>query len=55
MGEITHHQQVRLFEITYSDYVADARSFYIKHKRPNAIPWERMDEKLREVFVDMKY
>lgn len=55
IGEITAHQQVKLFEIIYPHYVSDAIRFYNKYKQHDAAPWEKLHQVLRDVFIDMKY
>lgn len=53
--EITESEQLRLFEIVYVDYVYDSIRFYNKYKSHRAILWEKLDQRLKDVFVDMKY
>lgn len=60
VGEITHHQQVRLFELIYPRYVSLARHYYLKHTKKlqmvqKAVSWEEMDKKIKDVYVDIVY
>lgn len=55
IGEITESQQLTLFNRVYRDYLKDAIRFYNQYKNPGAVSWEKMDYRLRDVFVDMKY
>lgn len=57
VGEITHLQQVRLFEISYrvkSDY---ARGLYLRQSKEleNSLPWDKIDPIIKDVFVDTLY
>lgn len=53
--DITKIQQLRLFELTYKDYVKDSIRFYNKYKTKDSISWEKLHQILKDVFVDMKY
>jgi len=55
IGEITETQQLQLFENIYPEYASDSRSFYNRHKKTTAISWDKMDSKIKDVFIDMKY
>lgn len=60
VGEITHQQQIQLFEIVYPRYVSLAKSYYIKYTQklqviPDAISWEAMDQKIKDVYIDIVY
>ncbi|MDQ9205885.1 hypothetical protein QBS70_16405 [Cronobacter sakazakii] len=56
VGEITHQQQIRLFEIAYQEKVIYAKGVYDRHARhlniPNALPWSRIDTVIRDTFID---
>ncbi|EOI5759202.1 peptidoglycan-binding protein [Cronobacter turicensis] len=56
VGEITHQQQIRLFEIAYQEQVIYAKGVYDRHVRrlniPNALPWSRIDTMIRDTFID---
>lgn len=53
--DITEIQQLRLFELTYKDYVSDSIRFYNKYRKQDSIAWENLHPILKDVFVDMKY
>ncbi|SER25536.1 toxin homologue of phage lysozyme [Rosenbergiella nectarea] len=53
--EITEIQQLRLFENTYPKYVIDSEKFYNKHKNNECVPWNELEQPLKDVLVDMKY
>lgn len=60
VGEITHQQQARLFEIVYARYVSLAKGYYLKYTKqvmiiPDAISWESMDKKIKDVYIDIVY
>ncbi|WP_414147951.1 pesticin C-terminus-like muramidase [Erwinia sp. BNK-24-b] len=55
IGEITESQQLQLFNVTYIEYVRDAKRFYNAYKGDGSLPWSRLDHKIKEIFVDMKY
>lgn len=54
VGEITHQQQIRLFEISYREKKDYARGVYGRNitKLTNPLAWEQIDIKIRDVFVD---
>lgn len=57
VGEITHVQQVQLFEIAYRAKKEYTRVFY-QHtfrKMPNAPTWDQLDPAIRDVVVDIFY
>lgn len=39
----------------YRDYLIDSIRFYNKYKKNDSVIWDKLDYRLREVFVDMKY
>ncbi|KAB1499873.1 peptidoglycan-binding protein [Cronobacter sakazakii] len=57
VGEITHQQQIRLFEIAYQEQVIYAKGVYDRHVRrlniQNALPWSRIDTVIRDTFIDI--
>ncbi|WP_312632909.1 peptidoglycan-binding protein [Pseudescherichia sp.] len=57
VGEITHLQQIRLFEISYQAKKDYARGFYqrISKTIPDAPTWENIDLKIRDVVIDIFY
>lgn len=57
VGEITHEQQIRLFEIAYQRKLGEARSLYSRMARkiPGAPLWNALDRKIRDVVVDIFY
>ncbi|WP_354292805.1 peptidoglycan-binding protein [Paramixta manurensis] len=56
-GEITHLQQIRLFEVSYREKREYARGVYSRRstRTANALKWEHIDSKIRETFVDIVY
>ncbi|WP_279022959.1 peptidoglycan-binding protein [Gibbsiella quercinecans] len=57
VGEITHEQQIRLFELAYQVKLNEARNLYgrISHTIPDAPAWEQLDQKIRDVIIDIFY
>jgi hypothetical protein len=57
VGEITHNQQIRLFEIVYREKLNYAKGVYSRNSRhvPDALPWFKLDKVIRDVFVDTIY
>ncbi|PWW09216.1 hypothetical protein DES37_106340 [Mangrovibacter plantisponsor] len=57
VGEISHYQQVRLFELSYAEKVNYAKHLYVKFsaKIPSRISWDNIDQKIRDTFVDTLY
>lgn len=55
IGEITETQQIKLFYITYDKYVKRAIVFYQKYKGSKSLEWNRLDSKIKDVFVDLLY
>ncbi|SQK72299.1 Uncharacterised protein [Tatumella ptyseos] len=57
VGEITHEQQIRLFEIVYRIKSEEARSLYSRLAKniSGAPSWNRLDRKIRDVVVDIFY
>lgn len=53
--DITEIQQLRLFELTYKDYVIDSIRFYNKYRKKDSIAWGKLHPILKDVFIDMKY
>lgn len=56
-GEITHQQQIRLFEIAIQIYIARAKRIFNKRKAKSAstISWETVPPKLRDIYIDSIY
>ncbi|EPN9527265.1 peptidoglycan-binding protein [Cronobacter malonaticus] len=56
-GEITHQQQLRLFEIAIQFYISRAKRVFNKNKAKMAyaISWENMRPALRDIFIDSLY
>ena len=57
VGEITHQQQIRLFEIAYQTKLREARSIYnrVAKTLSDAPTWHGLDRKIRDVVVDIFY
>ncbi len=57
VGEITHQQQIGLFEIAYKTKLMEAQSLYRRLTRtmPAAPAWNELDPKIRDVVVDIFY
>lgn len=57
IGEITHAQQIRLFEIVYREKLNYARGVYSRNSRHvhDALIWYKIDKEIRDVFVDTIY
>jgi len=55
IGEITEKQQLKLFEITYTDYLIDAKRFYNKYRSPRSLNWQELNLRIRDIFIDLKY
>lgn len=57
VGEITHQQQIRLFELAYQVKLNEARNLYrrLSHKIPDAPAWDQLEQKIRDVIVDIFY
>ncbi|EMM0381414.1 peptidoglycan-binding protein [Pluralibacter gergoviae] len=57
VGEITHHQQIRLFEIVYREKLDYAKGVYLRNSRRIGEPltWSKLDKVIRDVFVDTIY
>ena len=57
VGEITHQQQIRLFELAYQVKLNEAKNLYRRVTRHfiNAPQWELLDQKIRDVIVDIFY
>lgn len=56
-GEITHQQQIRLFEIAIQTYIARAKRIFNKRKAKtvSTISWETMRPQLRNIYIDSIY
>ncbi|EIX1535125.1 peptidoglycan-binding protein [Cronobacter sakazakii] len=57
-GEITHLQQIKLFEIVYPDYVNLAKNYYIKYTQRKVVisdapAWSAINERIKDVYVDI--
>ncbi|EPH0093736.1 peptidoglycan-binding protein [Pluralibacter gergoviae] len=54
VGEITHLQQIRLFEISYKEQVDYAKGVYQRQSRSVSSPvdWDHIDPVIKDVFVD---
>lgn len=57
IGEITHSQQIRLFELVYKEKMNYAKGVYSRRSRHliNALTWYQIDKKIRDVFIDTLY
>lgn len=57
VGEITHSQQIRLFDIVYREKLNYAKGVYSRnsHHVPAALTWSKIDSIIRDVFVDTIY
>ncbi|WP_337037135.1 MULTISPECIES: peptidoglycan-binding protein [Pseudescherichia] len=57
VGEISHLQQVRLFEIAYREKCEFAKGVYSRQSKSiaNPISWSALDSRIKEVFVDTIY
>jgi len=55
IGEINEIQQLKLFNITYLKYVSNAERIYTRYKKPNSPSWSSLNERIKEIFVDMIY
>nr|WP_244968383.1 peptidoglycan-binding protein [Rosenbergiella australiborealis] len=57
IGEITHSQQIRLFEIVYREKLNYAKGVYSRNSRHvhNPLTWYKLDKIIRDVFVDTIY
>lgn len=54
VGEISHVQQVRLFENTFSVYISTAERIY-KRTSPNSSNWNDINNKIKDIFYDTLY
>lgn len=54
VGEITHQQQIRLFELSYREKKDYAKGVYRRNSASlfKALSWDQIDIKIRDVFVD---
>lgn len=60
IGEISHQQQIRLFEQVYFKYINLAKGYYFRYTQkvqiiPDAVSWEAMDTKIKDVYIDIVY
>ncbi|SER25705.1 Putative peptidoglycan binding domain-containing protein [Rosenbergiella nectarea] len=57
IGEITHTQQITLFNIVYREKLNYAQGVYLRNSRhvANAPTWYQIDKEIRDVFVDTLY
>ncbi|QIZ52677.1 hypothetical protein DWG24_18980 [Dickeya zeae] len=55
VGEITHSQQANLFRLSFAMYITRAKGFYNKYKNPNAVSWDAMNSRMKDIFIDMIY
>lgn len=57
VGEITHQQQIRLFELSYKEKKDYAKNVYNRSVAniKNALSWEQIELRIRDVFVDTIY
>lgn len=57
VGEITHQQQITLFEHAYREIARYASGVYKRAvaRESQALPWKQLDKKIREVYVDTLY
>lgn len=56
-GEITHQQQLRLFEIAIQFYISEAKRIFNgrKARMMSAISWEKMRVRLKDIYIDSLY
>ncbi|NCH95950.1 hypothetical protein [Cronobacter dublinensis] len=56
-GEITHQQQIRLFEIAIQFYISEAKRLFNgrKARMMSAITWEKMRVRLKDIYIDSLY
>ncbi|WP_342325354.1 peptidoglycan-binding protein [Kosakonia sp. BYX6] len=56
VGEITHQQQIRLFEISYREKIEYSKGVYSRQVRRlriiNALAWNSLDPAIRDSFID---
>ncbi|GLR07610.1 hypothetical protein GCM10007905_03290 [Mixta theicola] len=57
VGEITHRQQIQLFEIAWHTKINYARGIYLRHSADitQRLSWELIDGKIKDIFVDTIY
>lgn len=59
VGEITHQQQIRLFEIAYREKIEYGKGVYSRHveklKIVKAVQWNSLDKVIRDAFIDTLY
>lgn len=56
-GEISYVQQIELFKRSYLEKKNYAKPFYVKTatKKPTAPSWDQLDQKIKDVVVDIFY
>jgi hypothetical protein len=54
VGEITHQQQVNLFNISFRTYITTAERIYARIY-PAGLSWSDVDQKVKDVFYDTLY
>ncbi|ELY5938494.1 hypothetical protein SNN83_001572 [Cronobacter malonaticus] len=57
LGEISYFQQIELFKSSYLEKKNYAKHFYVKTAttKPNAPSWDDLDQKIKDVLVDIFY
>lgn len=57
IGEISHQQQIQLFEIAWHTKIHYARGVYLRHSADIAqrLSWEQIDAKIKDIFIDTLY
>ncbi|MFZ4832449.1 peptidoglycan-binding protein [Rouxiella sp. Mn2063] len=57
VGEISHQQQIRLFELAYQIKLNEARNLYVRVTShiQGAPAWESLEQKIRDVIIDIFY
>ncbi|KOC88100.1 hypothetical protein NG42_17665 [Winslowiella iniecta] len=57
VGEISHRQQIRLFEISYRIKRDETGRSYLRNTKnqQGATPWHLLNQKIRDVLVDIYY
>lgn len=54
VGEISHQQQVNLFNISFKTYVSSAERIYSRVS-PRGLPWAFVEQRVKDVFYDTLY
>ncbi|MBT0721473.1 peptidoglycan-binding protein [Rosenbergiella collisarenosi] len=57
IGEITHSQQIKIFEMVYREKINYAKGVYSRNSRhvTNALTWYQIDRGIHDVFIDTLY